>query len=208
MPFEYPTKFSLVFRPPFEYLTGIQMVVWIPNYHLNTGHLNTGQVKVCYSDVSAIQVFVSQIPTVVVRFFGDGSKPDPKSHKLFLNQTILSSIWIVQLNKLIYTLFQTIYTLHPTFEKLFTGTKVQRNVQKISPLSVHEIDPWTLNQDFYAMASIACFCTNVVFCFFRPCSTFPTTCLIKLRSTKACVESWWVNLKRSCQKTLRKSRHF
>ena len=24
------------------------MVVWIPNYHLNTGHLETGQVKVCF----------------------------------------------------------------------------------------------------------------------------------------------------------------
>ena len=40
------------------------MVVWIPNYHLNTGHLNTRQVKVRYSDVSVIQMFVIQIPTV------------------------------------------------------------------------------------------------------------------------------------------------
>ena len=59
MPFEYQTKFSLVFRPPFEYRTGIWMVDWIPNYHLNTG-----QVKVCYSDVFVIQMFVIQIPTV------------------------------------------------------------------------------------------------------------------------------------------------
>ena len=65
MPFEYRTKFCPVFRPPFEYRTGIQMVVWIPNYHLNTGHLNTGQVKVSYSDVSVIQMFVIQIPTVL-----------------------------------------------------------------------------------------------------------------------------------------------
>ena len=64
MPFEYRTKFCPVFGPPFEYRTGIQMVVWIPNYHLNTGHLNTGQVKVRYSDVSVIQMFVIQIPTV------------------------------------------------------------------------------------------------------------------------------------------------
>ena len=35
------------------------------NTHLNTGHLNTGQVKVHYSDVSAIQMFVIQIPTVL-----------------------------------------------------------------------------------------------------------------------------------------------
>ena len=60
MPFEYRTKFFPVFKTPFEYRTSIRMVVWILNYHLNTGHLNTGQVKVCYSDVSVIQ-----IPTVV-----------------------------------------------------------------------------------------------------------------------------------------------
>ena len=28
-------------------------------------HLNTAQVKVCYSDVSVIQMFVIQIPTVL-----------------------------------------------------------------------------------------------------------------------------------------------
>ena len=65
MPFEYRTKFSLIFRPPFEYRTGIQMVVWIRNYHLNTWHLNNGQVKVRYSDVSIIKMFVIQIPTVI-----------------------------------------------------------------------------------------------------------------------------------------------
>ena len=54
MPFEYRTKFCQVFGTPFEYRTGIQMVVWIPNYHLNTGHLNTGQEKVRYSDVRYI----------------------------------------------------------------------------------------------------------------------------------------------------------
>ena len=56
MPLEYRTKFCPVFRPPFEYLTVMRMVVWILNYHLNTGHLNTGQVKVRYSDVSVIQM--------------------------------------------------------------------------------------------------------------------------------------------------------
>ena len=34
MTFEYLSKFSPVFRPPFEYRTSIQMVVWILNYHL------------------------------------------------------------------------------------------------------------------------------------------------------------------------------
>ena len=32
------------------------------------GHLNSKQVKVCYSDVSAFQMFTIQMPTVV--FFG------------------------------------------------------------------------------------------------------------------------------------------
>ena len=59
MPFEYRTKFCPVFRPPFIYRTGIWMGAWILNYHLDTGHLNTRQVKVHYSDVSVIQ-----IPTV------------------------------------------------------------------------------------------------------------------------------------------------
>ena len=36
---------------------------FIPNYHLNTGHLNTRLVKVRYSDASVIQMFVIQIPT-------------------------------------------------------------------------------------------------------------------------------------------------
>ena len=30
-----------------------------------SGHLNSEQVKVCYSDVSAIQMFAIQIPTVL-----------------------------------------------------------------------------------------------------------------------------------------------
>ena len=32
--------------------------------HLNTLHLNTRQFKACYSDVSVIQAFIIQIPTV------------------------------------------------------------------------------------------------------------------------------------------------
>ena len=66
-------EWSKVFQWPngllFEcYLnTGLNFVQYsehhlIPNYHLNTGHLNTGQVKLCYSDVSVIQ-----IPTVAVQ---------------------------------------------------------------------------------------------------------------------------------------------
>ena len=41
------------------------------DHHLNTGHLNREQVKVRYSDVSIIQVFVIQIPTVqgMLQFF-------------------------------------------------------------------------------------------------------------------------------------------
>ena len=68
MPFEYPTKLSPVFRPPFEYCAGIQMVVWILRYHLNNRHLNTMQVKDNYSDIYFIQMFVIQIPTVVLDF--------------------------------------------------------------------------------------------------------------------------------------------
>ena len=45
MPFEYQTKFSPVFRTPVNYWTGIQIIVWIQDFHLNTR-----QVKVCYSD--------------------------------------------------------------------------------------------------------------------------------------------------------------
>ena len=37
----------------------------IPDYHMKYGHLNTGQVKVCYSDFSVIQMLVIQIPTVI-----------------------------------------------------------------------------------------------------------------------------------------------
>ena len=49
-----------VFRPPFDYRSAIQMPgtsIWIAN------HLNNEQVKVCYSDVSAIQMFAIQIPS-------------------------------------------------------------------------------------------------------------------------------------------------
>ena len=34
------------------------------DHQLYTGHLNNGLVKVCYSDVSILQMFVFQIPTV------------------------------------------------------------------------------------------------------------------------------------------------
>ena len=57
------------------------MVVWILNYHLKTGHLNTGQVKVCYSDVSCIQMFVIQIPTVAISI-ADYSKTEPLEIRL------------------------------------------------------------------------------------------------------------------------------
>ena len=48
---EYIWQICMGFRPKFEYQTSIWMVVWIWNYHLKTGHLNTGQVKFWYSDV-------------------------------------------------------------------------------------------------------------------------------------------------------------
>ena len=69
MPFEYRTKFSPLFRPPFDYQTGIQMVVWIPNYHLNTGHLNTGQVKVHYSDVCYLDPHCSPNAGIFLKLF-------------------------------------------------------------------------------------------------------------------------------------------
>ena len=55
------------FRLPFEYWFAIQMPgtivlsIWIAN------HLNNDQVKVCYSDVAAIQMFAIQIPPVFVK---------------------------------------------------------------------------------------------------------------------------------------------
>ena len=52
MPFEYRTKFCPIFRPPFEYWTSFQMVVWIP--HHNTGHLKRTRKFI-------IQMFVIQI---------------------------------------------------------------------------------------------------------------------------------------------------
>ena len=50
--------------------------------------------------------------------------------------------------ELIYVLHQTICTLGPTFEKLFTGAKVQHRAQKIGVggKTVYEIEP--------------CFCTD------------------------------------------------
>ena len=44
---------------------------------------------------------------------------------------------------LIYTLRQTIWALHPTFEKLFTGAKVQHKAQKIGVggKTVYDINP-------------------------------------------------------------------
>ena len=62
MPFEYQTKFSPVFTPPLKYRTSIQMVVWITDHNLNTRHLNTVQVKVCYSDVFVIYMFFFSSP--------------------------------------------------------------------------------------------------------------------------------------------------
>ena len=56
MPFVYRTTFSPVLRPPFKYHTSIQMVVWIPDHHFNTGHLKTGHVKVCCSNDSVSQM--------------------------------------------------------------------------------------------------------------------------------------------------------
>ena len=51
-----------------------------------------------------------------------------------------------QFHKLIYALRQTICALRSTFEKLFTGAKVQRKAQKIEVRckTVYEIDPMSL----------------------------------------------------------------
>ena len=53
-------------------------------------------------------------------------------------------------HKLIYALRQTIYALHPTFEKLFTGAKVQHKAQKIGVgrKTVYEISLWNFGQIF------------------------------------------------------------
>ena len=74
IPFEYQTKFSQLFRPPFEYPTSIQVVFWILDHHLNTRHLNTRLVKVRYSDDSDIQLFSIQIPTVI--YYSNNSNPE------------------------------------------------------------------------------------------------------------------------------------
>ena len=64
-------KWSKVVRLPNGLLsechlnTGLNLV-WYSDHHFNTGHLNNEQVKVCYSDVSVIQIFVIQIPTVTL----------------------------------------------------------------------------------------------------------------------------------------------
>ena len=51
MPFEYRTKFSPpVFKQPLEYRV--------------TEYWTTGQVKICYSDVSVIHMFTIRILTV------------------------------------------------------------------------------------------------------------------------------------------------
>ena len=44
-------------------ITGLDLV-WYSDHHLNTGHLNNDKVKVCFSDVSVIQMFTIQITTV------------------------------------------------------------------------------------------------------------------------------------------------
>ena len=61
MPFDNWTKFSAVFRPPLEYHTDIQMLVWITNYPFYIVHLSTWQVKDCFSDFSVIQIFIAII---------------------------------------------------------------------------------------------------------------------------------------------------
>ena len=52
----FNTGINLVQYSDQQYLTGIQMVFRILDYHLNTGYLDTGQVNVCYSDASVIQI--------------------------------------------------------------------------------------------------------------------------------------------------------
>ena len=52
---EYRSYFNVVFRPPLEYWIDIQMVIYIPQAIIWI-HLNTGQEKVCYLDVSVIQM--------------------------------------------------------------------------------------------------------------------------------------------------------
>ena len=66
MPFHYWTKFCPVFGTQFEYPTGIQMVVCIPNYHLNTG-----QVTYHYGKPSAAQPYNRKTPRFTMSQFFD-----------------------------------------------------------------------------------------------------------------------------------------
>ena len=65
-----------------EYRTSLVIkwskVVRSANGPLFRCHLNTGQVKVCYSDVSVIQMFVIQIPTVVELLIQSPSYPQTR----------------------------------------------------------------------------------------------------------------------------------
>ena len=57
---------ELVFRPPFEYRSAIQMSNTVVSGICIANHLNNDQVKVFRSDVSVFQMSAIQIPTVLV----------------------------------------------------------------------------------------------------------------------------------------------
>ena len=56
----------------------------------------------------------------------------------------MSFVW-GRFHKLICAIRHTVGALRPTYEKLFTGAKVRRKVQKIAVWrkTVYEIDPWS-----------------------------------------------------------------
>ena len=73
----------------------MQMLVRIPNGYLNTGHLNTGQVKVCFSDVSVTQMLV-----YAHKFAQNFSKPASgfpaklmQNHVAMISQCLTLLLW-------------------------------------------------------------------------------------------------------------------
>ena len=78
-----------------RYLNTVLNLVQYSDHHLNTEHLNTRQVKVCYLDVSAIQMFIILIPTV----FSNPTQTG-KSEEGMLAFKNWTKVWIQELRKL------------------------------------------------------------------------------------------------------------
>ena len=57
MPYDYQTKSSPVFRPPFKHRSNIGMMGWTQDHYLNTKHQNIRHVQVNYSDPHCSAIF-------------------------------------------------------------------------------------------------------------------------------------------------------